>query len=118
MANWIKEAAMGASIAAAIPKIKKIKLFELLSSLFLFPPQKVILKKKSAAMEITPAKTTTAVINNISLFLMCDNSWAITPSISVFSSFPNNPLVTAKTACFSSLPVAKALGWASFKIYI
>ena len=57
-----------------------------------------------------PAIVPATVEIRMSLFLICANSWAMTP----FSSFSFRifmmPSVTATTACSGFLPVAKAFG--------
>ena len=69
-------------------------------------------KKKANCMiiEATLAKKLATVMISTSRFLMCDSSWAITPSSSAGESVFMIPVVAHTVAFFWDRPSAKALG--------
>ena len=66
-----------------------------------------------ATIEIAPAMVAVIVISNVSWFLTCASSCAITPASSSRLSDCIRPVVTATAAFCGLRPVANALGCAS-----
>ena len=70
------------------------------------PPQKAILDMNETA----DASIAAILETRISLFLICESSWANTPSSSSRFNKLIIPVVTATLAFFGFLPVANAFG--------